>query len=182
MSRTSGSRLAETANASRIFIPVGVGLERPVGDVADLGEGEDLLQPGPGLRFRETLRAGGEDRVLASRELGVEAGAELEEGPDPAPGADGPPGGPEEAREEQEQGALPRPVGADHAQGLARREGDRDVDEGGEALVTIGPPGCRELQEPIAGPAVEAVDLGQVLDLDPARLEVRGDGRHRTSG
>ena len=75
--------------------------------------------------------------VFAAGQLGVEAGADLQQAGDPA-ADDGPAGGRfGDAAEDLQQRALARPVAADDADDLALVDLERDVLEGPEDIVRV---------------------------------------------
>ena len=55
---------------------------RPVDGVLQLGERDDLVEPLPDLGSAQALHRAVEEHVLAPREVGMEAGAELEQAAD----------------------------------------------------------------------------------------------------
>ena len=65
-------------------MPARVGADRPVDRVLDLGERDDLVEALADLGAAQALDRAVQVDVLAAREVGVEAGAELEQRADPA--------------------------------------------------------------------------------------------------
>ena len=55
----------------------GVGANRSVDRVLELGEGHDLVEPAPDVPAPQALNRPVEEHVLAAREVEVEAGSEL---------------------------------------------------------------------------------------------------------
>ena len=106
--------------------PRAVGLDRHVDELAELRELDDALDPRLDLLAREPVQRAVQVDVLAAREVGAEAGAELEQRYDP-PAAVGAPGverhDPSEAAEQRR---LARAVASHHPHRLAR--GDPQVD------------------------------------------------------
>ena len=72
--------------------------------------------------------------VLPPREVGVEPGAQLEQGRHPPPPLHVARGGREDAGDQLEQRGLARPVGPDEAQCVGLLEVERDVVQGPELL------------------------------------------------
>ena len=93
-------------------------LDGPVDELADLGEVEDRGQTGSHLGVREAQQPRALEDVLPSGQLGVKAGAQLEERGDPPLDLERPLRRIEGAREDLEQRALPRPVDPDDADAL----------------------------------------------------------------
>lgn len=110
----------------------GVGLHGGVEGVADIGEGDNFVEFGVGLFFREPEDGGVDVDVLATGEDGVEAGPEFDEGPEAAAPADGAAVGFDEAGDELEEGGFARPVGPDEPEALAPAELKGDVFQGVE--------------------------------------------------
>ena len=84
MSRTSASTWIITLNASRTCMPERVVLELEVLELAQLGEVDDLLVALARLRRAQAEHDRVEDHVVARRQVGVEADAELDERRQPA--------------------------------------------------------------------------------------------------
>src|SRR5262249_30878368 len=115
----------------------GVVLDRRIDETLQLGEGHDAIE------LRLDLPAGHaeddpvEGDVLAPRQLGMEAGPDLDEGAQPTVHHEGAGGGYGDAREDLEQSALPRAIRAYQPQNLAPLEGEGDVPEGPELLAGL---------------------------------------------
>ncbi len=107
--------------------PRRVVLELEVGEVAQLGEVEHRVEPAPRLAPAEAHHHAVEDDVLARRQLGVEADAELDERRQPAGHADPAGVGAVDARHDLQQRALARAVAADDPEELALVDVERDV-------------------------------------------------------
>ena len=99
----------------------------PVDGVLELGEGDDLVEAALDLGARQALDRAVQEDVLAAREVHVEAGSELEQRPDTALRPDVARRRLDDPRDQPQQGRLPRSVAPDEADGLAGRDGDRDV-------------------------------------------------------
>ena len=104
-----------------------VRLHRPVEERAELGELQDRRQPLLHLGGREPEDGGVERGVVAAGELGMEAGAELEDRGDRAVRLERAAGRPRDAAEKLEQRALAGAVLADDADRLAALDFERDV-------------------------------------------------------
>jgi hypothetical protein len=96
-------------------------------EVADVGEGGDFIEAPGHLRAGQAIDRAIEKNVLAAGELGVEAGAELEEGGDAAVDLERAGGDGERAGDELEQGGFAGAVATDDAGGLAAADFERDV-------------------------------------------------------
>ena len=101
--------------------PARVGTDRPVDRVLDLGERDDLVEALANLGAPQALDRAVQEDVLASGEVGMEAGAELEQRADPALDLDGARGRLDDPRQHAQQRRLARPVAPDQADRLARR-------------------------------------------------------------
>ena len=118
---------------------------------AEPGELDDLVEDPVDLLLRQPQDRRVQVHVVAPRQLGVEAGPELEEGGDLAPGGDLALLGREDPGQALQEGALARPVLADHRERGALGDLERDVLQGPE-LVVLGPPAAqhRGLQRVVA--------------------------------
>ncbi len=96
-----------------------VRFDRLIEEVTDLGEGGDGLDLGVDLGAGEAEDGGVEVDVFASRELGVEAGAEFEQGGDASLDRHYAGGRTECGGDELEQRAFARAVAADEADAFA---------------------------------------------------------------
>src|SRR5690606_30796593 len=111
--------------------------------------------------------------VLATGEVGMEAGAQLEQRGDPPTGAHHPRARAQRAGHTLEQGGLARAVVPEQADGLALEDRERHVVEGEELLGPAPAPDEALLQRP--GAVVAQLEaLGDPVDLD-------GDGAHYSS-
>jgi hypothetical protein len=104
-----------------------VSLHRLFDEVADVGEGGDFIEAPGHLRAGQAIDRAIEKNVLAAGELGVEAGAELEEGGDAAVDVERTGGDGERAGDELEQSGFAGAVATDDAGGLAAADFKRDV-------------------------------------------------------
>src|SRR5919106_3020005 len=101
----------------------------PVDRVLELREGDDLVEALADVAAAEALDRAVQVYVLAAREVGVEAGAQLEQRADPALGADAAGRRLDDPGDDAEEGRLPGAVAADEPDGLAARDVERDVAE-----------------------------------------------------
>src|SRR5207253_1510665 len=90
-----------------------------------------------------------EEDVFAPGELGIEAGAELEERGDAAAHLDAAGGRPKGAGDELEQRALAAAVAADDAERGAARELEGDVADRPELAVVLMPPADQDLLQAV---------------------------------
>ena len=102
----------------------GVGLHRRVDELAQLGEVHDVVEPILDLALRQAEHDAVDEDVLAPRDLGMEAGAELDERGDPSLDADRAARRLRNAGDELERRTLARSVAADHAVGRSLRDGE----------------------------------------------------------
>jgi hypothetical protein len=154
--------------------PARVELHGLIEELADLGEGLDLGEPRLHLAPRDAEQRSIQDRVLAPRELRVEAAAQFEQGRDPARHDHLALGRTQRAREDLQERALPRAVPADDADRLAPSDPERDVAERPE-LVSVATAEASEehLLQPVRWPCVDPVHLPQIRNFEHRR--------HRTS-
>src|SRR5690606_7595886 len=111
----SGYRKGETH-----IHPARVVLHRGVDELADLREVDDFVELTVDLHPPHAEDRAVEIDVLSTRELGVEAGADLQQRANASPQPHLTPGGLRDAREDLQQGALARPVAADEPHDFAR--------------------------------------------------------------
>ena len=95
----------------------------------ELGEGDDLVHQRADLRPLEAVDRAVQVDVVAPGEVGMEAGAELEQGGDAAAGLDAPRGRLDDPGGEAEERRLAGAVPADQADRLAGLDPHRDVAE-----------------------------------------------------
>lgn len=175
----------------------GVRFDGLLDEVTDVGEGGDLVETLRHLGVREAVNGAVKKDVFAAGELGVEAGAELEEGGDAAVDLDGTRGRRERAGDELEQGGFAGAVAADDARGLAAADFEGDVAQGveiavaasgavGEAAVSAGATreehggGLRKRAMEAGGRALpNAVSFGEIFNRDD---DVAGHGAEQETG
>ncbi len=100
-----------------------------VDEALELGELDDVVERVADLRALHPVDRAAQEDVLPPREVGVEPGAELEQGSDRAADRDPPARGLEDAREQPEERRLARAVPADDAERLPGLDLERDVAE-----------------------------------------------------
>ena len=149
--------------------PARVGLHRLIDEVPDLREGLDRREPLEHLLAPEAHDRAVHEHVLAAGELGVEAGAQLEQRGDAALHAHLPARRPDDPGDDLEERALARAVHADDAEGRAARDLDAHVPERPQLVVVRPAAAPQGLQEPMAGVRVDPVGLGDRLDPDAGR-------------
>ena len=126
-----------------------VPLDRRLEELVHLGEVHDLLEPAVDRGARHPEDRAVHVHVLEPGQLGVEPGADFEQGPDVARHLDPPRGGRRDAAEDLQQRALARAVLADDPHGLALGDVEAQVVERGESLPLhapadrVGAPGAR---------------------------------------
>ena len=113
----------------------GVGLDRGVDEVLELGELDDLVETPVDLAAGHAQHDTVDEHVLAPADLGMKARAELDQSRDPSVDAHLAARRPGDSRHQLQQGALARPVAADDAAGRARRDRQRHVVQRPERLV-----------------------------------------------
>ena len=152
--------------------PRRVVLHLVVDELLELGEGHDLVEALVDVLGRQAQQRRVEVDVLPSRQLGLEAGPELQQCGQAAPHHDLALGGLEDPRHALEQGRLARAVAAQDPDGLALGDLEADVPQRPEVLVGIAPRVQEALLERLVLLGVEPEPLRHVLDVD-------GDvGRH----
>jgi hypothetical protein len=107
--------------------PRRVRAHRPVDRLLELGESDDLVEALADLRALQPVDRTVQEDVLAAREVGVEACAELQQRADPPPDGDAAPGRLDDPGDQAQQRRLPGAVPADEADGLARLDRQRHV-------------------------------------------------------
>ena len=147
-----------------------VGLHRAVDEDLETGEGHDLVEALPDLGPGEPEEDPVDVDVLPARELGMEAGPQLDEGGD-APG-DGhrAQGGLEDAADDLEEGRLAGAVRADDPDHAPAWKHEAHVAERPHLLAREQAPGPAAHEEVLDRPdlavAVEAEPLGHPLEPD----------------
>ena len=153
--------------------PRGVRTHGPVDRLLELGERDDLVEALADLRALEPVDRAVQEDVLATGEVGVEAGAELEQRADPSADGDAALGRLDDPGDQPQQGRLAGAVAADEADRLARLDAERDVLER-EHIACLGSPAEHEqlLQASrLVRPDAEATR--DPLDADLPRLHPR---------
>ena len=115
----------------------GIGLDRRVDEVLHLRELDDLVEAVPDLLVGQAEHDAVDEDVLAAGDLGVEAGAQLDQRRDAAINGDRALGGPGDAGDALEQRALAGAVAADHTVGAALRHRERHVAQRLEGFVRL---------------------------------------------
>ena len=93
----------------------------------ELGEGHDLVEALADLGAAQAVDRPVQEDVLATREVGVEARAELEQRADPPADGDAAARRLDDPGDDAQQGRLAGAVAADEAHGLARRDRERHI-------------------------------------------------------
>ena len=96
----------------------------------------------------------------------LESRAQLEQRYGPPADAERPAGRIQRAREDAQQGGLPRAVGADDAHHLARGDAQVNAAQGPVVAVSDHPPPTRPLEDAMPRVAVVLEALRELLDLD----------------
>ena len=107
--------------------PRGVRAHGPVDRLLELGEGDDLVEALADLGALQPVDRAVQEDVLAAGEVGVEAGAELEQRADPSADGDAALGRLDDPGDQAQQRRLAGAVPADEPHGLARLDRERDV-------------------------------------------------------
>ena len=107
--------------------PRRVRAHRPVDRLLELGERDDLVEALADLRALQPVDRAVQEDVLAAGEVGVEAGAELEQRADPAADGDAALGRLDDPGDQAQQRRLAGAVPADEPDRLARLDRERDV-------------------------------------------------------
>jgi hypothetical protein len=147
-----------------------VGPDRQVDERLELRERDDLLQVLGDVAPSEPVDRRVQEDVLATRQLRLEACAELEQGADRTDHAQTPAARPQDARDEPQERRLPGPVPADQPDRLSRLDAERDVAErpdldGGGAVS-----GENGLLERSGAVRLHAEATADALGLDPSGL------------
>ncbi len=178
-----------TASTSSIEHDVGVGLDHhrerephhhprrvvlqlEVGELAQLGEVEHRVEPAPRLAPAEAHHHAVEHDVLARRELGVEADAELDERRQPPGHADPPGVGAVDARHDLQQRALAGAVAPDDPEELALVDVEGDAAQRAQLAVLA----ARERMQRALLERVDPLVRDAEGLLDPAGLDDDGCG------
>ena len=106
---------------------------------------------------------------LAAVELGIEAGAQLQQSRHSSPPYDAPRGGLQDPAQNLQQGALSGTVGADNAKGLALADRKIDAPQRPEILMKRPAAEPHRFLEAVNGAVVDLVELGDVLGEEQNR-------------
>ena len=154
-------------------------LDLVVDELLKLGEGHDGVEPALDLLARKPQQRRVQEDVVPAAQLGLEAGAQLEQGRQPAPHLDGAGGRLEDAGDALEQGGLARAVVAQEPHRLALADLHVDVTQGPEVLMGDAPQVDEPLLERRVLLVVQAEALGDLRHLDGDRGG--GDGHRAQS-
>ena len=127
--RMSASTFVATEKPSRMYAGR-VRPDRQVDELPELAELDDVVQPCVDVRLAEPVDRAAEIDVLAAREVGMEARAELEQRADSPVDGEPPARGAEHAGDHPEQRRLSRAVPAHEPDRSARLNPERDVLDG----------------------------------------------------
>ena len=160
-------------------------LHRLIDETLDAGEVYDRVQLGVDLLLAHAQDRAVEVDVLAARQLGVEAGADLKHGGHASRRGDCSPVRGEDLRDALEQRRLARTVVSEQAEGLALRDLEGDVVKGPELLELR----ARTLQERtlegLVAVLVDAEALGDALHRNRVRHQssstIRAEKRRKIS-
>ena len=144
---------------------------RQVDELLELRERDDLVHQLAHACAREAVDRAVQVDVLAAGEVGVEAGAELEQRRDAAARLDAPAGRLDDPRDEAQQRRLAGAVAADEADGVARLGRERDVAQRLHVARTAPAARDEEVLERALRLRVDAEGPRDAVDDDPA-------GRH----
>jgi hypothetical protein len=150
----------------------GVALDRCVYEPLDSSEFDDVVEAVCHRPAAHAEDGAVEKEVLASGELRVKPGADLEEGGDASPGPSDARRGFRDPSEDLEQRALARPVAPDDPEGMSFLDREADVTQRPDLLRPPAPPepaqrGGGSLPQTCRGLVfTEAVALAHLVDLD----------------
>jgi hypothetical protein len=149
-----------------------VELDLPVDGRLELAEGHDLVELAGDLAAADAQQRAVQVDVLGPGEVGVDAGADVDQGPDP-PAHGHPAGvGVHDLGQHPEHGGLARAVGADQPDRLARSDGHVDVAQGPAPAVGVGAAGHAP-PDPVELVAEQlALPVGPEPLPDPAGLDL----------
>src|SRR3990172_8382083 len=144
----------------------GVALHRGIDEVPQLGEADHLVEAAADLLAGHPQDRSVEEYVLAAGEVGMEAGAQLDEGGNATLDADIAVAGGHDTGDQLEDGALAAAVAPDHPDGftVSDREGDAAEGVEGVAPALALEHGGHELAEGEA--LLELESLADVLEVD----------------
>ena len=163
----------------------GVALDRGIDEFLHLGKIHDLIKLAGHFLFGHAQDGAVEVDILAPGQLGVKAGAHLQQAGDAPFDLDLPAGGGGDAREDLEQGALAGAVAPDDAQHLALLDGEVDIFERPQGFAVavavvgladleqrvgfaarFGPPDFQVVGEGAGADLAQAVGFGEIFDRD----------------
>ena len=143
-----------------------ISLDRLVDEVANLGEGFDVLVALVDLPGGQAKNGAVEVDVVASGEFRVESRAQFEQRRDAPIHRDGSRTGMEYPGHHLEQRALARTILPDDAEGFAAPHLEGDIVQRPEVPVTFDAIQGHQFPEPVARSVVDRVALGNTLKLD----------------
>ena len=121
-----------------------VALDRCVQELADICEGNDLVEPTQNLRPLHAQDGPAEEDVVSAGELLVKAGPDLEQRPNASVQLRAAQCRLGDARHDLEQGGLAGAISADHPDDRAARHLEGDIPEGPEVVASVLAPGPPE--------------------------------------
>ena len=143
-----------------------VGLDGLIDEVADLGEGGDVLVALVDLARGEPEDGAVQIDVVAAAEFGVESGAEFEQRGDAAVNTDRAGSGMQDPGHHLQERALAGAVLPDDAEGLAALDLEADVVERPEILVALQTIQGQQLLEAVARRVVDRVAFRNTLEFN----------------
>ncbi len=154
--------------------PGGVGLDRGVDELADVGVLDDRLRPAAHLAVVDPQEGAGQEDVVAAAQGLVEAGAQGQQARHVTADLDHALGRGEDPGQGLEEGALARAVRADDRERLAVDQPEGDVLERPERPFATGPLGHRRqgLAERVLLGQAQVVADPEVADVDRRREPV----------
>src|SRR5262245_28161930 len=158
------------------------GRVRPHGQVdeaLELRERDDLVHPLAHVLALETVDRAAEEDVLAAGEIGVEAGAELEQRADRAAHVERASSRREDARDQAQERRLARAVAADEADRRAGLDLERHVVQRPDLLAPTGLPAQHRLLQRQVPMRVHAEAAAHVLRDDLSRSHAAVEGTER---
>ncbi|OPZ17381.1 MAG: hypothetical protein BWZ10_01214 [candidate division BRC1 bacterium ADurb.BinA364] len=140
----------------------GVGLDRLVDELADVGEFGDFAEARGDFGLREPKHRAVEEDILAPGEFRIESGAQFEQGAQAAAHQGFALRRTQRSGEDLQQGAFAGPVDADDAQAFAALEVERHVAQRHESAVKGLAPARERFAQPVLRPGIHAVGLAGV--------------------
>jgi hypothetical protein len=158
----------------------GIRLDRLIDELADVGEGGDVVEARADLIVRQAQHRAVHDHVFAPGEVGREAGAELKQRGDPAAGLHRAGGRAKGAADHLQQRRFAAAVATDDADRFAFFDLERDILQGPEfvEILALRAPGHalqtgqHKLLQAVARGIVDFIPFAQVTD--PDRHFIRG--------